>query len=218
LERHGERPSKDREAGSTDGHATAQTSGRASVPPPDATVLSAARQRDPDGLARFFDHYFRLVYGLTFRLLGNTELAEDATQDIFYRLQRAIDKLDPDRDPTPWVITVALNACRSIWRSTAHRMDRQTDSWEPAGDGRHEPVDQGRSPAEELEQTEREQVVQAALLALPENLRSVVVLRDYQGLNHQEIAAVLGLRHGAVRKRYSRALHSLADLLRGKLG
>ena len=60
--------------------------------------------------------------------------------------------------------------------------------------------------------------MQAALLQLPEPLRVVIVMHDYQGLGHDEIAAVTGVNHAAVRKRYSRALAALGKLLKGALG
>jgi RNA polymerase sigma-70 factor (ECF subfamily) len=60
--------------------------------------------------------------------------------------------------------------------------------------------------------------VQQALMELPEALRAPVVLHDYQGLSHESIASVLGIRHDAARKRYSRALAALAGKLRERLG
>jgi RNA polymerase sigma factor (sigma-70 family) len=65
---------------------------------------------------------------------------------------------------------------------------------------------------------ERERIVREAVARLPEPMRTVVVLHDYQGLNHQEIAEVLKVNHAAARKRYSRALAELGGLLREKLG
>ncbi len=57
-----------------------------------------------------------------------------------------------------------------------------------------------------------------ALAELPEPLRTPVVLHDYQGLSHQEIAEVLGIEHAAARKRYSRALTALGERLKGAFG
>jgi RNA polymerase sigma-70 factor, ECF subfamily len=65
---------------------------------------------------------------------------------------------------------------------------------------------------------ERERLVQAAISELPEMLRVPVVLHDYQGLSHEEVAEILGIRHDAARKRYSRALAALGRRLRETLG
>jgi DNA-directed RNA polymerase specialized sigma24 family protein len=58
--------------------------------------------------------------------------------------------------------------------------------------------------------------VQQALLALPAPMRELVLMHDYQGLGHEEIAQVLGIRHASARKRYSRALAALGKLLQGQ--
>jgi len=79
--------------------------------------------------------------------------------------------------------------------------------------GEHLPT-VGPAPDEELITREDERAVQEAILALPEGLRSAVVLHDYEGLGHEEIAAMTGVSHVAARKRYSRALAELARLLR----
>jgi RNA polymerase sigma factor (sigma-70 family) len=74
------------------------------------------------------------------------------------------------------------------------------------------------TPEELLLGKEREMLVQEAILQLPEPLREVVLLHDYQGMGHQEIAEIVGASYAAVRKRYSRALSVLADLLEDRLG
>ena len=65
--------------------------------------------------------------------------------------------------------------------------------------------------------SERERLVQQALRRLPEPLRVAIVLHDYQGMGHEEIAALTGIHHAAARKRYSRALSALARLLKDSL-
>ena len=76
----------------------------------------------------------------------------------------------------------------------------------------------GDDPERALLGAERERLVREAIADLPEPLRAVVLLYDYQGLNHQEIARVLNVNHAAARKRYSRALAALGKRLKEKLG
>jgi RNA polymerase sigma-70 factor, ECF subfamily len=70
------------------------------------------------------------------------------------------------------------------------------------------------TPEEAALRRERARLVQEAILDLPEDLRAVVVLHDYQGLGHEEIAGMTGTTHAATRKRYSRALARLAEALK----
>lgn len=176
------------------------------------------RMRDAQALGRFFDAVFPRIYGLMFRLLGNVAEAEDATQEVFVKVHRAIDRLDPQRDPSPWLTTIAYNVCRDRWRSAGEKMSRHSTSIDdqPALAGRL--PQSGPNPEEELVTAERERLVQQAIDRLPPPQREVVVLHDYEGLAHEEVARILGASHVAVRKRYSRALAALAALLKDELG
>ena len=180
--------------------------------------LEGVRRREPEALAAFFERYFDQVFGLIYRLLGERAAAEDVTQDVFLKVHRAADQLDASRNPGPWLTTIAYNACRDLWRSGAHRMARRSD---PVDDDPEAGVRLTRGtndPEDDALRVERERLVQGAIVRLPEMLRVPVVLHDYQGLSHQEIAEVLGIHHAAARKRYSRALTALGALLRGTLG
>jgi len=194
---------------------------RAAPPPPspEATAeLERVRARDPEALATFFERYFDRVYGLAYRLLGDRTLAEDLTQEVFLKVHRAAHQIDPSRDPAPWLMTIAHNACRDLWRSNAWKFGRRAaslDSESPLA----EKLSRGTNdPERDLLAAERERLVQQALLQLPEPLRAAVVLHDYEGLGHDEIAVITGLNHAAVRKRYSRALAALGKILKGSLG
>lgn len=180
--------------------------------------LERVRLRDPEALAAFFEHYFDRVYGLVFRLLGDRTLAEDMTQEVFLKVHRAAHQIDPSRDPKPWLMTIAHNACRDLWRSNAWKLTRKSASLD--GDSPlAERLSRGvNDPERDMLAAENERLVREALLKLPEALRVAIVMHDYQGLGHDEIAAVTGVNHAAARKRYSRALAALARLLKDSLG
>jgi len=178
-------------------------------------TLVAVSEGDPAALSEFFEYCFDRVYSLVARLVGERTAAEDVTQEIFIKIQRAAGRLDPTRDPMPWVTVIAYNACRDHWRSREHRAARDAvpiDDEEGGGDR----VANGRpDPEARVLRGEREQRVQDALLRLPGDLRVVVILRDYHGMKHEQIAGVVGASEAAVRKRYSRALARLAEDLKG---
>jgi len=187
---------------------------------PDADLvaeLERVRLRDPEALAAFFERYFDRVYGLVYRLLGDRTLAEDMAQEVFLKVHRAAHRIDPMRDPTPWLMTIAHNACRDLWRSNAWKLTRRSASLQ--GDSPlAETLSRGTNdPERDLLATEDERLVQEALLKLPEPLRIAILMHDYQGLGHDEIAALTGVNHAAARKRYSRALAALARLLKEAL-
>ncbi len=186
--------------------------------PPDAPSareqLERVRARDPEALAAFYERHVDRVYALAYRLLGERAAAEDITQEVFLKVHRAAPQLDASRDPGPWLTAIVTNACRDLWRSGAHRMGRRSDSIEAEG-GLSERLTAGRDePERQAIARERERLVQRAILALPEPLRVAIVLHDYEGLDHLEIAKLTGVAHAAARKRYSRALATLAKRLR----
>lgn len=181
----------------------------------DSSVLDLAgvRRREPEALAAFFERHFDRVYALVYRLLGDQHAAQDATQEVFLKIHRAAHTLDPNRDPDPWVTTIAYNVCRDLWRSGAYRLSRQAVSIDdPEGAG-STLASRADDPERALIAAERRDLVQKAIGALQEPLRAVVVLREYQGLSYEQIASMTGTTPVAARKRYSRALAELGKLL-----
>lgn len=187
---------------------------RSPIAPPAREELVRLRQRDPAAMESFFDRYFERIYALAHRMMGDREQAEEVTQDVFLRVNRGIERLDPDRDPGPWLTAIVCNACREVWRGAHHRALKRSVSLDDVEDWHAEhPRAQGTPETSALE-AERREVVRGALRELPETLREVVVLYDYEGMSHKEIAVALGASHAAVRKRYSRALAALATALK----
>ncbi len=205
-----------REAGGAGGAGSGPgTPGAAEAPErPTAADLERVRARDPKALEAFFDRYFDRIFSLAYRLTGDRTIAEDAAQDVFLKVHRALDRLDPSRDPYPWLVTIATNVCRDLWRSGAYRMGRRAIPLQDQDGNEYELPSGGESPEAELLRTEREQQVQLALAKLPEGLREAVVLHAYEGMGHDEIAVAFGIQPAAQRKRYSRGLAALAVLLK----
>jgi RNA polymerase sigma-70 factor (ECF subfamily) len=179
----------------------------------DPSLIERVRRGEPDALGAFFDRFFDQIYRLAFRVLGDRALAEDAAQDVCYRIQKAAPRLDPARDPTPFLLTTTMNVCRSLWRSSGHRMRRASTPWNEEQCVDHT-VSRDDAPDEALAARERRRSVASAVQELDVSMREVVVLHDYHGMDHKEIGTILGLSHDTVRKRYSRALAILAVRLK----
>jgi RNA polymerase sigma-70 factor (ECF subfamily) len=181
---------------------------------PEDLDLEGVRRRDAGALAALFERYFDRLYGIVFRLVGNRSAAEDAIQDVFLRVHRAAHQLDPARDPGPWLMTIATNVCRDQWRSSGQRLARASSSIE-GNPGLAETLTHGaKNPELEAQTSERTRLVQEAILRLKEPLREVIVLREYEDLGYDQIAAITGGNETTVRKRYSRALAELGKQLR----
>lgn len=176
----------------------------------DPEILAGVRRRDPQFLSRFFDVAFPYVYNLAYRLVGNRETAEDITQDVFLKIYQAADKLQVDRHPKPWVTTISYNTCRDVARRAASRPEVPED-----GNVIGERSADSSNPEEVMLRREREMLTEQALTTLDEESRTVVVLHDFCGMTHEEIAAIMELGSASVRKRYSRAIKRMVEIVKG---
>lgn len=179
-----------------------------SQPHPDPLAFGKRlRAREPEALERFFDRYFDTIYGRVQKLVRDTQEAEDLTQDIFLKIHRSLPRFDPERPLEPWVHSIVLNRVRDHWR--ARRMVRDSDR----DDGVSSSPPVADPPESELERKERHEELQQAVHRLPLDMRSVLLLRIYDGLDFSTVASLLELTPAAARKRYSRALKRLRESL-----
>jgi RNA polymerase sigma-70 factor (ECF subfamily) len=176
----------------------------------DRQLLEGVRRREPEALKRFYDVAFPYVYNLAFRFTGHRPTAEDITQEVFIKVYEAADRLNPDRSAKPWVTTVAYNACRDQARRLRARPEDAVDATD-IGDRRSAVS----NPEQDYIQKERETLVSQALLKLDEASRLVIILHTYFDYTHEDVAQVTGDSPVAVRKRHSRALRRMAELVQG---
>ncbi len=138
------------------------------------------------------------VYRLAYRLTGNTQDAEDLTQEVFVRVFRSLSRYTPGTFEG-WLHRITTN----LFLDMARR--RQRIRFEGLGDDAaqrlHGP---GPTPAEAFDERHLDADIYAALQALPPEYRAAVVLCDIEGLSYEEIAATLGVKLGTVRSRIHR--------------
>lgn len=143
---------------------------------------------------------------LVFRQVGGDRAAvEDVVQETFLRAYRALDRWDPRFRLSTWLSRIALNTARDLGRRKQVREAAEPRDLVPAAT----PDD----PAERAARSEAASSVSAALSALPEPQREVVVLSVWGGLSQSEIAAALDVPLGTVKTRQRTALHRLRKLV-----
>ena len=174
-----------------------------------------------------FDELIRLfqdrIYNLAYRMVNNHADASDLTQEIFVKLHRSLGKFRGASRFSTWLYAVAANHCRSGLRKSrrigffeGRSLDEPLDASEPDARRLLEPVASGASPALAMEHRELGDRIAAVVAGLPEDLRSVLVLRDMQGLEYEEIARVLDCELGTVKSRLWRARFRVKDELEPK--
>ena len=180
-------------------------------------LIQAARDGDLDSFNRLVLAYQDLVYNHAYRMIGEEESADDATQNTFIS---AYNHLKSFRGGSfkAWLLRIVTNACYDELR---RRKRRPTVPLEPMDDAGEEVesarwmVDPGNQPEEEVEQAELQRAIQHCLDNLPGEFRSTVVLVDVQGLDYFEAAKAIGKPIGTIKSRLARARLRLRDCLNG---
>lgn len=177
-------------------------------------IVERARQGDPDAFADLYRQFERRVFGLCRHMLSSREAAEDATGEVFQRVQRMIQTYDVARPFPHWLLSVASHYCVDVLRR--RRVERRVFVAEeveslPAMDA----GGAGLSPLAWVLLDERQAEVRDAIAGLPEHYRLPLVLRYYSELSYDEIATQLGLTRNHVATLIFRAKQTLRRRLAG---
>ena len=180
---------------------------------PDAveTLIQRCLQGDQHAWDLIVRQYWRKVFNVAYKFVGKHDEAEDLTQDIFLKIFRSLDTFDRRANFQTWLISVSRNLCIDHYRSV--RKERETiDRGVDASD--LSPAAPEPGPIAALEQRDRVVLLRQAMAALPETLRTAVLLRDIQEMSYQEIADALRLPEGTVKSRINRGRTELARQVR----
>jgi RNA polymerase sigma-70 factor (ECF subfamily) len=149
------------------------------------------------------------------RMLRSEEDARDAVQDAFLQAFRGMDRFEATARLSTWLHSIVINACLMRLRSRRRKPEESIEELLPKfyADGHR--IDPGRpwrevDPAEE---GELRRLVRACIEKLPEIYRTVLLLRDIDGLTTEEAAGALGIKADAVKMRLHRARQALRTLL-----
>ncbi|HMK91362.1 MAG TPA: RNA polymerase sigma factor, partial [Thermoleophilia bacterium] len=153
----------------------------------ESALVEGLRAGDREAFEQLYERYRGQVYNLTLRIVQSPDDACDITQDVFIKVFRKLpDSPVADLHLRPWLYRVAVNASYDHLR--ARRQHRDIDDL--GMDGFAVPIDG-------FEQAETSRRVEQTLAALSERHRTVLVLKDFNGLRHDEIAEILGISRNA---------------------
>jgi len=153
----------------------------------------------------------RKIQGAIYRLIGSEEEARDLCQEAFLKAYRGLGAFKGEARFSSWLYQIALNLCRDRMRRRRGRTLVSLDALEADGQA---PLLRQEADAHDLvEARDLQERVKAAVLALAEEQREVIVLKEYEGLTFQEIADVLDLPVSTVKTRLYRGLDRLRERL-----
>ena len=167
--------------------------------PDDTKLIERCIKGDRQAFEALLIQYEKPVFNAAYRMLNNREDASDVTQTVFLKVYENFDSFDPSRRFFSWVYRITLNESIN-WLSKQKRL-------EPL---QHETAADSKSPEQEVDSAQLSTAVQAALMTIKADYRSVVILKHFLGCSYMEISDVLEIPEKTVRSR----LYSARQLLK----
>lgn len=178
----------------------------------ESSLIKRAIQGDNDAFESLMSAYERKIYGLCLRMMGNRQDGEDAAQEAMVRIWQKLPQYRGEAAFSTWVYRVTASACTDAIRKRSLRAQPSLEAMREDG---FEPQDGAPTPQQAVENSERREAMQRAIAGVPEQMRSVFLLRDVHGLSVEEKARALNVSSGTVKSRLSRAREKIAAALRG---
>jgi len=176
--------------------------------PTDYDLAQKAAEGDGDAFEVLYRRHFRRVYALTLRMLGDPVRAEDMTQEVFVQLFNKIGSFRGESAFTTWLHRMTVNLVLMYFRKASTRSELLTE--------------EGETPIQIVRGTENPEsmpvvdriAIERAIAQLPPGYRSVFVLHDVEGYEHDEISKMMGISAGTSKSQLHKARLKLRQLLR----
>ncbi|MFH1423323.1 MAG: sigma-70 family RNA polymerase sigma factor [Planctomycetota bacterium] len=174
--------------------------------------------RSAEDFDSIVNKYQDRLFNTVLRLVGNYEDALDITQEVFLKAYKAIQNFRGSASIYTWLYKIAVNTAFTYKKDRSKRGREKVFSLEQSQDGnddngKRELEDSAPETSEIISKREIQQKVQEAILSLDNKLRSIVVLRDIEQLDYDDIAVILDIPKGTVKSRLHRARLILRDKL-----
>jgi RNA polymerase sigma-70 factor (ECF subfamily) len=161
------------------------------------------------------------VFNLCYWFLGDYQEANDCAQDTFIKIYRNLKKFRFESTFSTWVYRITVNTCKNKVKSFHFKFSKKAVRLNHLDRPNHpnpsgEIADESRSPVIEHEKKERRLLFKKAINSLPADKKTVIVLRDIQGLSYEQIATITGLNLGTVKSKLARARQDLKQKCMGE--
>lgn len=172
--------------------------------PDDTKLIERCIEGDRQAFETLLIQYEKPVFNAAYRMLNNKEDASDVTQTVFLKVYENFDSFDPSRRFFSWVYRITLNESINVLGKQKRLEPLQ-----------HDIADDGKSPEQEVASAELSAKIQAALMTVKADYRSVVILKHFLGCSYMEISEVLEIPEKTVKSRLYSARQILKDALTG---
>jgi RNA polymerase sigma-70 factor, ECF subfamily len=176
----------------------------------DLELARAAAAGDPDAFEKLYRKYYKRVYSLCLRMLGDPTLAEDLAQEVFLQVYRKIGSFRGDSAFTTWLHSLTVNQVLMHFRRRGVKLEQTVDDQELAS-----VVDTPLGSTKRISIVDR-LALDKAIAQLAPGYRAVFVLHDVEGYEHEEIAQMLGISVGTSKSQLHKARMRLREWLVGR--
>src|SRR5205807_7175769 len=185
----------------------------------EASIIAELKSGSEEACTWLITHYHQPIYSLVYRILSNPADAADTTQEVFLKVFRGMKRFNGESSLKTWLYRIAIHEAsnqRRWWfrhKSKETSMEAQEDENGNSFGLCQTLVDPGESPFELLAHEEIRARVEEELRQVSEPFRTVVLLRDIEGLSYEEVADVLQISLGTVKSRLIRGREALKKRL-----
>jgi RNA polymerase sigma-70 factor (ECF subfamily) len=180
----------------------------------EAALIQQAKQGDVTAFNGLVMHYQSLAYNVAYRIMGEPQAAEDATQEAFISAYKALNRFRGGSFKA-WLMRIVTNSCYDELRRRKRRPQSSLDELTEDNEAFAFLRSKAEGPEDYQQQVELVQAIENCLQTLPDDQRVTAVLCDIEGYNYNEIADIEGISLGTVKSRISRARSKLRDCLQG---
>lgn len=186
----------------------------------DAVLIEQYRNGDSEAMEQLVLKYQNRIYNVILKICADPDDAAELTQETFVKVIENLDKFEGRSGFYTWTFRIAVNLTLNYCQRNSRLVFRSLDAEQEQDDSQAKQVlkdflsdDRSPDPAAELQNKELHRIAAKALIGLDEAHRSVIVLRDIEGMSYARIAEVLDIELGTVRSRLSRARGKMRDIL-----
>jgi len=181
-------------------------------------LIERVLEGDSDAFTLLLKPYERMIYLAAFSLLRSEADAEDVAQEAILKAFKNLSAFRRESRFSTWLTQITINEAKMKLRKDRRHLYDSIEEGQYSDEGDYTPMDFAdwrEIPSEALEQKELRRTLAEAVAALPDNYRSVLILRDVQQLSIRDTARMLGLSEANVKTRLLRARLQLRDMLAG---
>jgi RNA polymerase sigma-70 factor, ECF subfamily len=178
-------------------------------------LIEKCKQGDLAAFDELVRRYEKLVFHVAYRLAGNYDDANDVAQDSFVRVFNSIGTFRGDANFTTWLYRIVTNVYLDERKKAKSHPKTSLEEYIELEENSvtRQIEDEGPTPEESVQTLERNEILQRAIMSLPEYQRVMIVLYHTQGKSYEEIAEITNLAIGTVKSRLNRARLALSEKL-----